>query len=90
METTHFPRKTARQQVTHSIFSADYKFWRPKLMSDLSHCRVYYLAYGKWAINIFKGQSISPVDFPYGRKNDALAAGSSVPKDQFCSKVGTS
>lgn len=40
-------------------------------MSDLSYCRVYYLAYGKWAINIFKGQSISPVDFPYGRKNGA-------------------
>lgn len=40
-------------------------------MSDLSYCQVYYLAYGKWAINIFKGQYISPVDFPYGRRVDA-------------------
>lgn len=80
MKTTHFTRKTARQQVTRSFFSADYKFLRPKLMSDLSYCRVYYLAYGKWAINIFKGQYISPVDFPYGKKDDAPATGSSAQR----------
>lgn len=71
MTTSHFPRKTARQRVTRSVFSANYKLLRPKLGADLSYCQVYYLAYGKWAINIFKGQYISPVDFPYGRKNDA-------------------
>lgn len=71
MKTSHFPRKTARQQVTRQVFSANYKLLRPKLGADLSCCQVYYLAYGKWAINIFKGQYISPADFPYGRKDDA-------------------